>query len=784
MVRFGAVASGAADQIEETMESTRVADIFTYQFHFKIVPIISRIVSCALVVSVSLPLACAQGVRDDSKPRPTIGLALEGGGALALAHVGLIEWFEQHHIPIDYIAGTSMGGLVAGFYASGMTAPEMRRKVVELDWNKLVNGQVDYKSMAFRRKEDARAFGNTTVLGLRHGLILPSGLNSGQELDLLLSAIGLPYGAMASFNNLPTPFRCVATDLVAAKQQVFSAGPLEPALRATMSIPGYYDPELKAVGGVETHEYVDGGLLNNLPVDLVKAMGADIVIAVHLIQDPYDPNKPHTAIDVLNRSLSVVITANERHNIEAADMLISVNLSGYSVSDFSRSLEIMNRGFEGAEKRKTLLAKFALDDSDWLAYIQRRESRRKTALPEPQFISIEGLEKARGAGRKNAKLADQLSSYFADQIGKPLDPPRVEAQIRKIMGMGVFAYISYAVIERDGKPGLAIYVQQSNARPPTLQPAIDLDGSDYLNTRFGFAARIVLSDFGGFRSEWRNDLELGSTYGVQSEYFHPLIPLSSWFVAPYAFAESLPLDFYHRSQIVAFDREHNSGGGLDLGYSIANTGEVRLGYESSYLSTTFRVGDASAFPTLAGRYGAAHLSYSYDHVDDEVVPHAGLLARGDVRWVDANPGSGGSLPVLDVKSTLFQPVGTLSTSFVSLEGGTIFNTQNAGIPLFFLGAPQRLSAYGMNELFGNQYFLGRLGFLRQIHAPAPFTDGRIYLFADYEFAKMHGVKGGTALPMDASAGVLVRTLVGPLFVGGAMGDAGHRKWYFQLGHFF
>ena len=736
------------------------------------------------MVCISLPLACAQGARNDAKPRPTIGLALEGGGALALAHVGVIEWFEQHHIPIDYVAGTSMGGLVGGFYASGMTAPEMRRKVVELDWNKLVNGPVDYKSMAFRRKEDTRALGNTTVLGLRHGLILPSGLNSGQELDLLLSEIALPYGTMTSFNDLPTPFRCVATDLVSAKQQVFNAGPLEPALRATMSIPGYYDPELKAVGGVETHEYVDGGLLNNLPVDLVKAMGADIVIAVYLTQDPYDPNKPHTALDVLNRSLSAVIAANERHNIEAADMLISVNLAGYTVSDFSRSVEIMNHGIEGAEKRKTLLAKFALDDSDWLAFLQRRESRRKTALPEPQFVSVEGLEKARGAGRKNSKLTDELRSYFADQIGKPLDPQRVEEQIRKIMGMGVFSYISYAVIERDSKPGLAIYVQQSNARPPTLQPSIDLDGSDYLNTRFGFKARVVFSDFGGFRSEWRNDVELGTTYGVRSEYIHPITPLSSWFVAPYAFAENRPLDFYHGSKIVAFDREHNSGGGLDFGYSIANTGEVRLGYESSYLSTTSRVGDTSAFPTLAGRYGAAHLSFSYDHVDDEVVPHIGLLAHASMRWVDANPGSGGSGPALDVKSTLFQPLGALSTSFVSVEGGTIFNTHNAGLPFFFLGGPQRLSAYGMNELFGNQYFLGRVGFLRQIHAPALLTDGRVYLFADYEFAKMYGVKGATALPMDANAGVIVRTFLGPLFVGGAMGDAGHRKWYFQLGHFF
>ena len=747
------------------------------------IPMKSTITACALFALASLSSARAQNAREEPKPRPTIGLALEGGGALALAHVGLIEWFEQHHIPIDYIAGTSMGGLVGGFYASGMTAPEMRRKVESLDWNKLVNGQVDYKNLAFRRKEDARTLGNTTVLGLRHGLVLSSGLNSGQELDLLLDEIALPYGQMNSFNDLPTPFRCVATDLVSAQQRVFDSGPLGQALRATMSIPGYFDPVLKVSPGGRTEELVDGGLVNNLPVDVVKAMGADIVIAVNLASDPYDPTKPHTAIDVLSRSVDAVMTANEKHNIEIADMLVSVNLSGFTTSDYSRAQEIMNRGLEGGEKRKLVLAKFALDDVNWQSYMRQRESRRKSIVAPPEFLAIEGLDDPGQPGR-DVNLADRISSYFADQIGKPLDPSTLDERVRKIMGMGVFAYISYASIERDGKPGLAIYVRRSRSRPPTLQPAIGLDGSNYLNTRFAFAARITMSGLGGFRSEWRNDLLVGSSYGIRSEYYHPFNPLSSWFIAPHAIAETLPLDFYRRSRVVALDRKHEAGGGIDLGYSIGNTGEVRVGYEASYLRTIFRVGDATAFPILGGRYGAAHLSYTYDRVDDEIVPHEGLLAQGNLRWVDANPGSFERLPVVDVKSTVFQPLGARSTAFASVEGGTVFNNRNRGIPFFFLGGPQRLSAYGMNELFGNQYFLGRLGILKQVNTSAPFTDGRVYLFADYEVAKMYGTRNSTALPMDANAGVLLRTLLGPLFVGGSIGDAGHRKWYFQLGRFF
>jgi len=137
-----------------------------------------------------------------------------------------------------------------------------------------------------------------------------------------------------------------------------------------------------------------------------------------------------------------------------------------------------------------------------------------------------------------------------------------------------------------------------------------------------------------------------------------------------------------------------------------------------------------------------------------------------------------------MKGTFFEPPGARNTAFVSAEGGTLFNTRNSGIPLFFLGGPQKLSAHGMNELFGNQYFLGRVGFMKQVKTSIPFADGRIYLFADYEVAKMYGFKDSTALPMDGNAGVLVRTLLGPLFVGGSVGDAGHRKWYFQPGRFF
>jgi len=182
------------------------------------------------------------------KKRPGIGVALEGGGALGLAHIGVLQWFEEHHIPVDYVAGTSMGGLVGGFYASGMSPAEVKKLIEGVDWNEELSDATPFEDLSYRRKEDQRAYPNAFVLGLKNGILLPSGLNSGHQIGLLIDRITMPYYKLESFDALPTPFRCVATDLVSGKEVVFQPGSLAEALRATMSIPGAFTPGFDFVG--------------------------------------------------------------------------------------------------------------------------------------------------------------------------------------------------------------------------------------------------------------------------------------------------------------------------------------------------------------------------------------------------------------------------------------------------------------------------------------------------------------------------------------------------------
>ena len=217
-------------------------------------------------------------------PRPKIAVALQGGGAKGLAHIGVLQWLEDHHIPVDYVAGTSMGGLVGGLYATGHSPAEIKRIVTDISWPEVLSGKTPYSDLSFRRKEDLRAFPNGLELGLKQGLQAPGGLVSGHEVRLVIDSNVLPYSDGRSFDKLPIPFRCVATDLISGKSVVFHGGSLADALRATMSIPGVFSP-VKEDGKI----LADGGLLNNLPTDVAKQMGADIVIGVHLSTGPAVP---------------------------------------------------------------------------------------------------------------------------------------------------------------------------------------------------------------------------------------------------------------------------------------------------------------------------------------------------------------------------------------------------------------------------------------------------------------------------------------------------------------
>jgi NTE family protein len=703
------------------------------------------------------------------RPRSKIGVALEGGGAMGLAHIGVLKWFEEHHIPVDYVAGTSMGGLVGGFYAAGMNPDELKTLIEGLDWRKILGDRPLYEDLSFRRKEDQRAYPNSLIFGLRHGLSVPAGLNAGHQIGLLIDRVALPYYGLPTFDELPVPFRCVATDLVSGKPYVFKDGSLAVALRATMSIPGAFSP----VHDGQT-VFVDGGLTNNLPTDVVRQMGADIVIAVHLERASMEAKDIQSIFSVLEQSVRVVIAENEVRGLARADAVVSVPLGEYGSTDYQKSEPIMPGGYEAASDRSRLLAAFALDDANWQEYLRERASRKRTEVPVPQFIKVQGTSE---------NGATDVAHYLKSFQDKPLDPQKLDHVLTRLKGVGRYDSAGYRFIEQNGRSGLLVQVVEKSDAPPMFQPAFEVDGSQAGNVDFTMGTRFTFMDVAGFRSEWRTDLLLGNTYGIQTELYRPFTAESHWFFAPHADASDTTFQIYAKNDPLADYRIYRINIGGDLGYSFGRSSELRVGYEVGSLNTKLRLG-APEIPSVAGRVGQARLHYLLDHTDDPVIPRRGFSADSNFRWFDQSPGANGGFPSMDLKLGYFQPITRPASIFLEGEGGTTFGTTSTGIPQFFLGGPVRLSAYGQNEFHSNQYYLFRAGYMHDLLTLPPFVGKKVYAVGSYEFGKMYGLTKASEFPNDVAAGLLAETALGPFFIGGSVGDSGHRKWFFQLGRVF
>jgi len=422
----------------------------------------------AVLALLVLPFLAAaqepQAPAPPPKPRLKIGVALEGGGALGLAHIGVLQWFEENHIPVDYIAGTSMGGLVGGFYATGMSPAELKKLIEGLNWDEILRDRTSYQDLSFQRKQDQRAYPNSLVLGLRKGLTLPAGLNAGHQIGLLIDRETLPYFGLASFDALPVPFRCVATDLVSGKEFVFKEGSLAEALRATMSIPGAFTPVNDG-----QRVYVDGGLVNNLPTNVVRQMGADIVIAVHLETQPMAAQNIQSLLSVLEQSVRAVISENELRGLANADAVVSVNLGRFGMRDFTKNQPIMQTGYEAAQNKSKLLERFALDDQAWQEYLHHRGSRKQISTPVPEFIQVQGT---------SAAAQEDIRRYLKGFAGKPLDADKLDPELTRLTGGGRYDTLDYRIVEREGQRGLLIVVKEKGFAPPTLQPAFEVDGSE------------------------------------------------------------------------------------------------------------------------------------------------------------------------------------------------------------------------------------------------------------------------------------------------------------------
>jgi NTE family protein len=706
--------------------------------------------------------------------RLKIGLVLSGGGSRGIAHVGVIEWFEKNRIPVDYIAGTSMGGLIGGVYSMGMKPEDMRSFLKSLNWDDLMSSGPDFDQLAFRRKEDQRSFQVGLKLGYRNGLSLPLGISSAHYIGLLIDRLTLPYSGIKSFDELPIPYRCVATDFIAAKPLVLKDGSLASAMRATMSIPGVFPPVER-----EGTLLVDGALLNNIPTDVIKELKPDVIIAIDVGTQLSNYQNIVSLAGILQQSITVMTIDNDRRNLRLADIIIAPELGELSVLDFSSIDKVADLGYQAAAAKAAILEKFALNHDDWKDYLANRRAQQRTTLPVPDMLEITGVN-----DQAEKYLLKELHSY----AGQPLKTKRLEDTLTRIAGRGRYESLGYGLTAGPSNPGkniLDISVREKTYAPPAINLGIEIDGSEVNQINFTVGARVTFYGVGDYRAEWRNDFKLGFGNLFQTEYFRP-VGEGGFFIAPRAMYRRERQDVFTGRTRVAEYQANKYGAGFDLGY-LRERSELRVGYEHSRINARASTGLPDLL-AIDGNISLARVRFTFDGQDSPTIPKHGLRFVAEGRYYIAAPDAESKFPQAEIRGSYFRSMSNKGSIFGALSGGTSFNKTAPAIQEFLLGGPFRFGAYDRDELRVDHYFLATAGYLHHFYQLPSLVGGSIYGGAWFD---QMGTFGGFTSNFDSqryraalSAGFVMDTKIGPFSLVGSYGEGGRGKIYFALGRFF
>ncbi len=715
------------------------------------------------------PLDPAVAPTDLPKDRPVIGLALGGGGAVAMSEIGVLDWFEQHHIPVDVIAGTSMGSILAALYSTGHTPEEMKHIMTEDSVNSVFRISPAFTKENFRRREDSRDIPNAITVGLKHGISFRNSLLTDNGLNELLDKEFLRYNDQTDFNNLPIPFRCQATDLNAAKTVTFSRGSLQDAVRASASIPGVFRPFQ-----LDGHEFVDGAILENLPTPDVKAMHADVILAVSLKLQPVGKGDLDSILGVLGRAFAVGIESAEDRDRKLANVVIQPDTAGFSAGDYLKTGELAQRGYDAAEANKAALLPYALNDAQWQAYLAHRKSKQ---LGPPGTVLTVKVQ----APNEGVKLF--ALNTFAPLVGQPVDTDRVETMLADIRGDGRYdADYTVGYDPADPRrPILLVTVSDKKTGPPFLDVGLNLQAQTGGVTRATISTILLYQDLGGYGSEFRAKVDFGFLTNVEGEYYRKLTR-SGLFVAPRANLTRRPYYEYNGNTRLSERQSQFGGFGGDIGWSDHHNQELRAGWLFQNVQWTVTTG-ADGLPDYHGNSQVGRVQYIFDNQDRAQVPEYGMRATFDIGYLYGTPGSP-SAPQDTARFELAHVFGKKNEFVLNAEGGTMFNRNVAQPFRFSLGGPERLSASSIDQFRGTDYFLVTPAYLRKVKSlPSPLGTN-LYAGLIFEYGQMRAPDAATINRYDVSFGIVAETPLGVISIAPAFGNAGERKLVFTIGKLF
>ncbi|WP_428420525.1 patatin-like phospholipase family protein [Methylibium sp.] len=734
--------------------------------------------------AAAAPVVAARPLQPAGRPR--IGLVLSGGGARGLAHVGVLKVLERERIPIDAIAGTSMGAIIGGLYASGMSAEVLERELLKVDWDQLFATRVARRELSQRRKETDFEIAWALEIGLRDGeLRVPIGTLSSRGLESLLRRYTLPVRAVRDFDRLPTPFRAVATDMETGQPLVLKEGDLALAMRSSMSVPGVFAPT-----EIEGRILGDGGLVNNLPIDVVRAMGVDVVIAVNIGTPLGGRETLGSLLGVTSQMINILTEQNVQRSLVTLtprDLLIAPQLGALTSADFAKTTALIELGELQTAQKVLELQPYGIDAASYQAWTQ---ARTQPGLPQPTlgFVKFEGNE---------VTQPGRFAAALETRPGQPFAADAAERDARRLAASGDYTRVDYQLVrDGTGDDGVVFNLEEKPWGPNYFRFGIglstDFSGRSSFNIKIAHVWRWL--DAAG--SEWRNGVQIGSNPGWLTEWYHPLgwsTSLGSdWFIAPTASIDRKEVVTYASAEGPESGRFRRSSVrlGLDLGQPWGEFGELRLGPylqrwddKTLIVSSDFAAADQGTERREVGlRLRAVVDQLDYAFFAQEGYRLVGEVARGKVR--NGSDAGDAEQDFSRIEANVNFATTWATKHTLNFYGSTLFagRATPLGRGLYTLGGFQNLSGYKPGQVEGNYLLFGRASYYYRLTPPA-LTRGFFAGFsleAGNAWAERRQMSLGD-LRTGMSAFLGADTGLGPLYLGLAYAPRGETALYLLLG---
>jgi NTE family protein len=705
--------------------------------------------------------------------RPIVAVVLGGGGAHAVAHLGALQELERQRVPIDLIVGTGIGGVIGGLYASGMTLSEIQVFLFDTDWEDVFDPDTRREDLSYRRKRDDEDFLIKYRVGIKDGQAqLPTSLIPNEKLARLFQSTVANTKGIKHFDDLPVPFRTVTMDLVTGNEVVLESGSLDRAMLATLSSPGTLPPV--EIGG---NLLITGSLLNNLPVDVARKWGADVIIASDI--GPYtrsadDLNSVFNIVDQVSHLLQRHNSVASLSELRDSDIVITPAVGPAKETDFSSIEERLSLGSKSVIEISERLAAIRLTEVEYENLAAKRYAKRTL---DPR---ITGIEIRNDSNVDDALILAQLSQ----PLNAPLDKEQLETDMRKVYGIGAFSSVDFNLRPEGEDTVLELNTVENRTGNRFWRFGISLQDDLEGNSSYTGSASLTWTQLNRLGAEWRNVMRIGERQQLSTEFYQPVDKLGRYFISVGAgFAERNVNIFESDGNIVAQTRVQELTGALSVGRVIGNSGELRVGVLRG--SGTARSNIGSDIPSTDFDLGGFSASAAYDTFDNVYFPKNG--ARAGLAWTGQRQSLGSSIEA-DILAGRIAAVRTWGTH--SLLGALDIQTQLDDVAgaqnLLSTGGLFRLSGFQRDELSGRHTAAGRVIYYRQIRSNPlrGLLDASLYVGGSLEagnaWQNSDDISFSNAL-LAGSIFVGADTFIGPVYLAGGLAEGGHSALYLYVG---